>query len=356
LIPGSTPAAHVAAGPSLKKLYCYSIYSLDQQFQRLGALTLSVGQLRIVSDLTWEARHLVFAVLHLGGWDFHCQIQPFSDRLQYAILKEALLHSLRQGSAAHTILTMTQCFPNAATFGLRDLFAEDRQVLMQRLTTDTLNRLDQIYTQVYRDNYGVLLAFHRDGLTVPQELQVAAEVTLNRRLADTLKTFEQHCTILGQRLSQVEDGHWLELNALASEAAQINYEFQATEARQSLERLLWRSLWQFLYDTDPAYLVADLNALQRLLNLGRHLKLYPGIDRLQELYYLYLQNHNRHNPDLHHQPAPNQAVPNQDSSLPNSQATREPGLLRQDSGLRRQAAIPASILFELATILELKLA
>ncbi|MEM8602951.1 MAG: DUF3536 domain-containing protein, partial [Cyanobacteria bacterium P01_H01_bin.121] len=328
--------AETVTGPSVTKLYCYSVYHLDQQMQRLGALTLAVGHLHIVSDLTWESRHLMFAILHLGGWDFHCQVQPFSSRLDYTTLKEGIFTSLRHGSAAQTILTMQDYFPNARTYSLQDLFVEDRHVLMQQLTAHTLRRLDQTYTQVYRDNYGILLAFHRDGFPVPDELQVAAEVSLKQRLTDVVHTIEQSCFVLGQRLSQIEAAPWLELAALAAEAAQIRYEFIAPDTRQTIERLLWRSLWQFLYEHDAIQADADLEALQRLLTLGRELKLSPGIERLQELYYLYLQNQTQ-------------------DSAQDRVAVAGPGMVSASLSPSSQGAIATQHLFNLSTLLEFKL-
>ena len=97
-----------------------------------------------------------------------------------AHLKENLLASLQQASAAHAIVVMTKMFGEQA-FSLQNLFAEERHRIMRLLSQETLTRLDQLYTQTYRENYGVIMAFHRDGLTVPQELQVAAEIALGYR-------------------------------------------------------------------------------------------------------------------------------------------------------------------------------
>ena len=156
----------------------------------MGTLTLAVGQLRLVSQITWESTHLVFAVLHIGGWDFHCCIQPFAGRRAYSQLKEKLFDALSQASAAQAILAMNQLFGDQ-TFNLENLFAEERHRIIKLLSNETLTRLDQLYTQVYRDNYGVLKAFHRDELPVPQELQVAAEVALSHRCLISLRALEQ---------------------------------------------------------------------------------------------------------------------------------------------------------------------
>jgi alpha-amylase/alpha-mannosidase (GH57 family) len=87
---------------------------------------------------------------------------------------------LSSGSAAQVILAMNAAFGDHA-YNLQTLFAEERHRIMQLLSRDTLQRLDQLYNQVYRNNHGLLKAFHRDGLAVPQELQVAAEVAIRHR-------------------------------------------------------------------------------------------------------------------------------------------------------------------------------
>ena len=158
--------------------------------QRIGPLTMAVGHLQLVSDITWESENLIFAVLHLGGWDFHCCIQQFTGRRNYSQIKEKLFTALQQASIAHVILVMTQLFEGEA-FSLQTLFAEERHRIMRLLSQETLTRLDQLYTQAYRDNYGVIIAFHRDGLEVPRELQVAAEIALGHRCITTLRTLEQ---------------------------------------------------------------------------------------------------------------------------------------------------------------------
>jgi alpha-amylase/alpha-mannosidase (GH57 family) len=69
-------------------------------------------------------------------------------------MKEKVFEALQQASAAYTIRAMTQMFGDQS-FSLQNLFAEERHRIMKLLSQETLTRLDQLYTQVYRDNYGV---------------------------------------------------------------------------------------------------------------------------------------------------------------------------------------------------------
>ncbi len=267
-----------------ERVYCYEARQLDYQLQRMGTLTLAVGQLQLVSEITKESSELVFAVLHLGGWDFHCCIQPFVGRLAYSQIKNQLFDALKQASAAHAIIAMTKLF-GEQTFSLQNLFAEERHRIMQLLNQETLTRLDQLYHQVYRDNYGVLMAFHRDELPVPQELQVAAEIALSNRCLITIKALEQETSD-----SQLVLTHLAELEAITTEANHLHCNLNISQGKQTLEKLIWRSLWQLLYKTNPETLEEDIHYVERLIDVGNQLQFVLSLDRCQELYFTRLHS------------------------------------------------------------------
>ncbi|MEY3825381.1 MAG: hypothetical protein RLZZ148_193 [Cyanobacteriota bacterium] len=148
-------AAHYAISslftsyPQQHRLYCYEALQLDYQKQQIGALSLAVGQVALTNEITWESHRFIFAVLHLGGWDFHCCIQAFSGRKNYGEMKEGLFDTLKQASAARMVVEMSEVFGNQS-FDLQHLFAEERYRIMEQVTEKTKQRLDQLYTQVYR--------------------------------------------------------------------------------------------------------------------------------------------------------------------------------------------------------------
>lgn len=263
------------------QVYCYKVEQLDWQMQRLGVLTLAVGQLQLTSEITLESSHLVYAVLHLGGWDFHCCLQPFEGRLTYNQLKEDLFATLQGGSAGIVIVAMNQLFANSKSFGLQDLLAEERHRIMGLLTTETISRLDQLYTQAYRDNYGVLMAFHRDELPPPPELQVAAEVALSHRVINAVQALAAEDT----------DHPWLgELEAIAKESHLLHCRLNISGAKSTLEQLVWRNLWELLHHHQPQALGIPAQNLQRLLQVSRDLGLSLGLERSQELYFQWQQS------------------------------------------------------------------
>ncbi|MFQ3628994.1 MAG: DUF3536 domain-containing protein [Cyanobacteriota bacterium] len=283
-------AAHYAISslfhsyPQEQRLYCYNAQRLDYQLRRLGALTLAVGQVQLTSEITREVVSLEFAVLHLGGWDFHCCIQPASGRRAYLQLRDELFEALSLASAAQVILAMTRIFGDRP-FSLQDLFAEERHRLMHLLSQETLTRLDQLYTQVYRDNYGVLRAFHRDALEPPRELQVAAEIAIAHRLIHSLQALERETSDLPPANPELCDSYVSELEAIAAEADQLRCHLTVPQAKQTLERLILRLLWQALNAPSLETLEPTLVWIEQLLAIGEQLHLGLALDRVQELYW-----------------------------------------------------------------------
>lgn len=267
---------------NLEQMYCYAVEQLDYQKQQMGALTLAVGQVRLTSEITRESHHFVFAVLHLGGWDFHCCIQTFASRLAYSEHKQQLFEAFKQASAAQTIVAMNQLFGDRS-FNLQHLFAEERHRIIEQLTDQTKKHLDQLYTQVYRENYSILLAFQREELPVPQELQVAAEVALSHRCLEIVAALESE--------PQAIDSHLSELVSVATEANHFRCQLNIPEAKKTLEQLIMRSLWQILYEGDPASIENELARIEKILEISEYLHLGLFLDRAQEIYYKCLHQH-----------------------------------------------------------------
>lgn len=308
-------AAHYAISslftdyPHQERVYCYEVEQLDYQKQQMGTLTLSVGQVRLTSEITWENQHFVFAVLHLGGWDFHCCITAFDGRLAYAELKEQLFTDIKQASAAQVILTMNRLMGNQS-FSLQHLFAEERHRIVRLLTIKTKKHLDQLYTQVYRENYSMLLAFQREELPVPQELKVAAEVALSYRCLETVRNLERAI-----EEPSMMDSCMAELGATATEANYLQCKLDIPEAKQILEQTILRLLWKLLYDGESETLEKDVVRLETAIALGEQLNLDLALDRAQEVYFNCL--HQRILPNCIITPNPNHDISSPDISSHN---------------------------------------
>ncbi|MEM8501888.1 MAG: DUF3536 domain-containing protein [Cyanobacteria bacterium P01_D01_bin.1] len=272
-----------------EQLYCYTLRKQDYYQQPLGALTLAVGRTEITTATTQETRTISFAVLHLGGWDFQCGIQVFPDKGSYARAKKAVVDAFSTASIAQSVLAIDQQF--SQSYALKDLSQEERQQIMQQLNQGTLQRLDQLYEQVYRENYSVLMAFHQDGIAVPQSLQVAADITMSQRALDVIRALERNIAEPEGDLLKITVGRIAELEGIATEAHHFRAALKLPGAKPVLERLIQQSLDQTLQTASLGKYIeleAAIEGLERLINLGQQLNVGLALYRVQELYYDYL--------------------------------------------------------------------
>jgi alpha-amylase/alpha-mannosidase (GH57 family) len=260
------------------QIYACSLHWSEIRWRRIGNLSLMLGQLGVVWNRTQEGQTLNYVVAYLGQNDIQAWLLPTGHAAEWTATQHRLLEESLGGAPTRVILEISRCLPAAELIGLADLLPEERQILLRQLSQATLERLNDVYAQIYRDNTVLISAFHDHGWTAPRELQAAAEITLAQRLTNLLQQFEaQDSTDRPTLMAELSD--------LAAEAEALHCRLNTGEARDRLERLQRRTL-QHLLDrvegSDPAPGMA-LDELQLLLRLGWQLELHPRPDRLQEL-------------------------------------------------------------------------
>ena len=68
------------------------------------------------------------------------------------------------------------------TFTIQDTFMEERQTIFQKLIQKEFDEHCQIYADLFDRTRQVVEALAREGLKIPHEIRVAAEITLSHRL------------------------------------------------------------------------------------------------------------------------------------------------------------------------------
>ncbi len=271
----------------------YRIQVLDEQRYSFGPLTLTIGKLQLTSGANWDSERLAFVLFHGGGWEFHGRLL-WGNRCEapkaYEALKQGLGQALLEGGVAHFVTALDHYCGTDDAFGLSDLRAEERHLLMAKLTEGTLIQLDQLYAQVYRENYGILMTFRQEGLALPPALRVAAQVTLNHRA----QSIAQH---LETSLLRAEDS-WpaagmsllKSLEAIATEAQALDCTLMLEDVTQTLEHLIETLMDRILGSLTPQQRTREIQVLIRLVLVGcRTLNLPIFLERVQERFWVAQQ-------------------------------------------------------------------
>jgi hypothetical protein len=114
-------------------------------------------------------------------------------------------------------------------------------------------------------------------------LQVAAEIALTQRCLTSLQAVNPQNLATNEGIN-----HLTELESVASEATHLRCSLNVVPIRESLEKILWRSLKELLSYDDPINQTDLVTALGKLIDLGEQLQVNIALDRSQELFYQYL--------------------------------------------------------------------
>jgi hypothetical protein len=159
--PVAADLPRIAAHQALKALwreeqdrgsvYCFDYTFLDRRTERASGSALSIGRIRVQSQITRESLDAAYAVIHLGGHDFHCVLRasPEIDRLRPVL--DRLLDVFNTGSMTEALGLLSQHF-DPRVFDLQDLLLEERRHILSAVIEDILGRFEGTYRMLVDEN------------------------------------------------------------------------------------------------------------------------------------------------------------------------------------------------------------
>lgn len=262
--------------------YCYRVDRRDYYQQHLGERAFAMARYQLVSDVTWERHDFVVALLHLDDWDMRASVMPWDECPDYRQLKETLICCFVDGEA--TIAAALARHFGERTWGVADIFGEERHRILQQLGCGTQIVLERAYERAYGENQRLLAAFQGYGLPVPPELELAAEVVLSRRCDRGLQALERGSERPTNSLQILEA-----IMETVAEAERLHCRLRLSAAgRGRLRRLLWHALRQLLAAEAPD--TGTSTYAGQLVEVARKLQFQIGLDCAQEWYCQWLQD------------------------------------------------------------------
>src|SRR2546422_483752 len=150
-----------------------------------GGHRLLVGRMHVASSLTGEDDEAAYAVLHFGGHEVHCAVQIGFPTDRFREMRTKLMGRFGRDVLSEVMRTVDAAL-GPTYFTLRDLLLEDRRRVLEALTAQQLEALDETYRRVYQENRG-LMDYLRDAQApLPPEMVMAAVVVLTRDLETEL--------------------------------------------------------------------------------------------------------------------------------------------------------------------------
>jgi len=167
-------------------LCCFDLKILYHRKDFHGNLTVNFGRVKVKSKITLEEKDFVFAVLQVGTYDFRCSVKPFTGAPDFTALEKELFEGLKQLHLVDLFRKIDSIFGHTY-YALRDLLLEDRMKIIDLLAHEAIDKVSRFYESIYDENRRMGEVYRSINLPVPDEFRFAAEHTLTRRLAASLR-------------------------------------------------------------------------------------------------------------------------------------------------------------------------
>jgi alpha-amylase/alpha-mannosidase (GH57 family) len=218
-------------GDKEKKIYSYRLEKVNYEKREKGSSLLVLGQGRVTSEIIPETKEYLFGLISSDKDIFRTWVAEGQDVLKFHILMERAFGSLGKGEEEMSKV-LTSLLGNQ-TFTIRDVFKEEKQAIFRKLIREALDEQRRIYAEIFDKARQMVEALVREGLEIPYEIRVAAEVALSDRLLYEVKNLEKDFK------GTIERG---EIDKVINEARAFGFRLRMEEPGLILSGLLKRRM------------------------------------------------------------------------------------------------------------------
>ncbi len=265
-------AAPYQAYGETEKVYAYTVSRPEWQRESYGDTSLTVGRLRVSSDVTLETDEAAVAVLHFGGHDFHCALRRL-DPVSFGSVREELFRDFAGHGLSEVVRALDRHFGGKG-YAIRDLFLEERRRILAAVTDGVLRRFEQTYRQLYEETRRLLQYLREVDARPPEGIVLAARYVLQRDI-------ERELAGLVQREDVAE-----RVNELVAEARSLGIDLALERERVAppLEQALLARMFRLWDAVTPGRVESALAVIQVGQRIGCMPDLWAAQNRLFELW------------------------------------------------------------------------
>ena len=167
-------------GDGEKKIFSYRVEKIHYKKFEKGEDLLVIGQVRVTSEIIPESKDFLFGLISSKKEVFRNWVSEKKEGLDFNTLKEKGRERFGKGEKEMTKVLISLL--GDQPFTVQDTFKEERQAIFQKLIQKEFDEHCQIYADLFDRTKQAVEALSREGLEIPFEIRVAAEVTLSDRL------------------------------------------------------------------------------------------------------------------------------------------------------------------------------
>ena len=172
-------------GDGERRIFSYRVEKIHYEKMEKEKNLLVIGQVRVTSEIIPESKEFFFGLIPSKKEVFRTWVSEKKEGLDFNTFKQKGQEGFGKGEK-ETAKVLTSLLGNLI-FTLRDTFKEERQTIFQKLIQKEFDEHCQIYADLFDRTKQAVEALSREGLEIPYEIRVAAEITLSDRLFQEIK-------------------------------------------------------------------------------------------------------------------------------------------------------------------------
>jgi len=150
---------------------------------------LAIGKVRVTPEIIPEPKEFLFGLISSKKEVFRTWVSEKKKGLDFNTFKEKAQESF--GKSGEEMAKLLTSLLGDHTFTIQDTFKEERQAIFQKLIQKEFDEHCQIYADLFDRTRQAVEALSREGLEIPYEIRVPAEVTLSDRLFQEIKELKR---------------------------------------------------------------------------------------------------------------------------------------------------------------------
>jgi alpha-amylase/alpha-mannosidase (GH57 family) len=257
--------------PDDARLYTWRVHRLEDTHEADAGTALRIGRVRVASEITGEARDLVYAVLQFGGHDFSCGVRGDEGPEAYAAMKADFFRRDAQHSLADLVRGLDEHFPRDL-FGLPHLFLEERRRVLTRVIQTVLDRHEATYHHIWEESRKLARYLRQADAPIPEVFRITAKHVLEEEIMTELER-----SVDGEAISE-------RAFELAGEARALGITLDLTPGRRSMARAVGRTLDTLTAEPTAERVAAAVALVEGARRLGVAFGLWRTQNRFLELW------------------------------------------------------------------------
>ncbi len=176
-------------GDGERKIFSYRVEKIHYEKMEREKNLLVLGQVRVTSEIIPESKEFLFGLIPSKKEVFRTWVSEKKEGLDFNTFKQKGQESFGKGEE-EMAKVLTSLLGNLI-FTMRDTFEEERQTIFRNLNQKEFDEHCRIYADLFDRTKQAVEALSREGLEIPFEIRVAAEVTLSNRLFREMKELKR---------------------------------------------------------------------------------------------------------------------------------------------------------------------